>query len=66
MLDQETTGTMKILDPHGAIYATFDVWQSKWILATEEEARPSIFAGKLLGWLRKEVGLCVSKTACFH
>ena len=38
MLDQETTGTLKILDPHGSIYATFDVWQSKWILATEDRA----------------------------
>ena len=35
MQDNETSGTLKILDPQGAAYATYDVWQSKWILAAE-------------------------------
>ena len=35
MQDNETSGTLKILDPLGAAYATYDVWQSKWILAAE-------------------------------
>ena len=35
MQDNETSGTLKILDPQGATYATYDVWQSKWILAAE-------------------------------
>lgn len=35
MQDKETSGTLKILDPHGAAYANYDVWQSKWILAAE-------------------------------
>ena len=38
MMDQETSGTLKILDPNGGAYATFDVWQSKCILAAEVEA----------------------------
>ena len=38
MLDKETSGTLKILDPQGADHATFDVWQSKWILAAELDA----------------------------
>ena len=38
MMDKETSGTLKILDPNGGAYATFDVWQSKWILAAEVEA----------------------------
>lgn len=33
MQDKETSGTLKILDPQGATYAFYDVWQSKWILA---------------------------------
>ena len=35
MQDNETSGTLKILDPQRATYATYDVWQSKWILAAE-------------------------------
>ena len=35
MQDNETSGTLKILDPQGAAYATYDSWQSKWILAAE-------------------------------
>ena len=38
ILDKETSGTLKILDPTGATFATFDVWQSKWVLAAESEA----------------------------
>ena len=38
MHDKETSGTLEILDPQGAAYATFDIWQNKWILAAEEEA----------------------------
>ncbi|MEL8054576.1 MAG: hypothetical protein AAGK66_00340 [Pseudomonadota bacterium] len=38
MLDKETSGTLKILDPEGADFATFDVWQSEWILAADVEA----------------------------
>ena len=34
MQDNETSGTLKILDPQGATYASYDVWQNKWILAT--------------------------------
>ena len=34
MQDKETSGTLKILDPQGATYASYDVWQNKWILAT--------------------------------
>lgn len=33
MQDKETSGTLAILDPKGAVYATYDVWQNKWILA---------------------------------
>lgn len=33
MQDKETSGTLKILDPQGATYASYDVWQNKWILA---------------------------------
>lgn len=38
MHDMETSGTLKILDPQGATYATFDVWQNKWILAADLDA----------------------------
>ena len=38
MLDSKTSGTLKILDPKGTIFATFDVWQSKWVLAAELDA----------------------------
>lgn len=38
MLDKETSGTLKILDPQGTIMATFDVRQSKWVLAAELDA----------------------------
>lgn len=38
MLDRETSGTLKILDPQGTTFATFDVWQSKWVLAAERDA----------------------------
>ena len=38
MQDNETSGTLKLLAPQGAAYATYDVWQSKWILAAEMEA----------------------------
>ncbi|MGB7242594.1 MAG: hypothetical protein WBC93_10955 [Sulfitobacter sp.] len=38
MLDKETSGTLKFLDPQGTILATFDVWQSKWVLAAELDA----------------------------
>lgn len=38
MLDKETSGTLKILDRQGTILATFDVWQSKWVLAAELDA----------------------------
>ena len=38
MIDKETSGTLKILDPNGGAFATFDVWQSKWILASDVEA----------------------------
>ena len=33
MQDKETSGTLKIRDPQGATYASYDVWQNKWILA---------------------------------
>ncbi|WP_420013187.1 hypothetical protein [Tateyamaria sp.] len=32
MQDKETSGTLKILDPQGATYASYDVWQNTWIL----------------------------------
>ena len=38
MQDKETSGSLKILDPKGATFATFDVWQSKWVLTAEMEA----------------------------
>lgn len=38
MLDKNTSGTLKILDPQGATYACFDVWQSRWIFATDNDA----------------------------
>ncbi len=38
MLDINTSGTLKILDPQGATYARFDVWQGKWIFATDKDA----------------------------
>jgi len=38
MQDKETSGTLKILDPQGATYASYDFWQNKWILATENRA----------------------------
>lgn len=31
MVDRDTSGTLKILDPNGATIATFDIWQSKWV-----------------------------------
>jgi hypothetical protein len=38
MLDKETSGTLKILDPQGTLFATFDIWESKWVLAAERDA----------------------------
>ncbi len=35
MQDKETSGTLKILDPQGATYASYDVWQNKWIHAAD-------------------------------
>lgn len=35
MQDNETSGSLKILDPQGSAYEPYDVWQSKWILAAE-------------------------------
>ena len=35
MQDKETSGTLKILDPQGAAYVSYDVWQNKWILAAK-------------------------------
>ena len=35
MQDKETSGTLKILDPQGAAHASYDVWQSEWILAAK-------------------------------
>lgn len=37
MKDKSTSGTLKIVDPQGAPYATYDVWQSKWILAADTD-----------------------------
>ncbi|MEM1363977.1 MAG: hypothetical protein AAGF94_20145 [Pseudomonadota bacterium] len=38
MLDKNTSGRLKILDPQGATYTRFDVWQSKWIFAANKDA----------------------------
>ncbi|WP_187430141.1 hypothetical protein ROLI_046590 (plasmid) [Roseobacter fucihabitans] len=38
MLNKETSSTLKILDPQGTLFATFDIWQSKWVLAAERDA----------------------------
>ena len=38
ILDKNTSGTLKILDPQGAAHATYDVWQSRWNLAADTDA----------------------------
>ena len=38
MMDKETSGPLKILDPNGGAYASFDVWQNQLILAADVEA----------------------------
>lgn len=38
MRDSQTPGTLKILNPYGATIATFDVWQGKWMEATDNGA----------------------------
>ena len=38
MQDKETSCTLKIVDPQGATYASYDVWQNKWTLVADDRA----------------------------